>query len=178
MVIKVKLSEKGIRDAQDAIVKYQTELQSKAEKFVEALGQKGLSVAKVRFANAKYAGKNDVKCDIKTDGTKCTIIAEGDAVAFIEFGTGVTHSGWGASGTVGPIPLPDGIGEHGTYGQGKGNHKGWYYYGEAGNAGVPVDGKKGLCYTSGNDAAMAMWGAVEEMAAQVEATWREVWMND
>nr|DAS54170.1 MAG TPA: hypothetical protein [Caudoviricetes sp.] len=30
-------------------------------------------------------------------------------------------------------------------------------------------------YTSGNEPAMAMWGAVEEMASQVEATWREVW---
>lgn len=172
MVVKVKLSAKGLQDTQDALVEYQTELQSKAERFVRALGEKGLAVAEIRFANAKYAGKNDVKCDIKTDGTKCTIIAEGNAVAFIEFGTGVTHSGWGAAG----LPLPDGIGEHGTYGQGKGNRKGWFYYGEAGNAGVPVADKPGLNYTSGNDAAMAMWGAVEEMAAQVEATWKEVWM--
>lgn len=171
MVVKVKLSAKGLRDAQDALAKYQAELQSKAEKFVSALGKKGLAVAEIRFANAKYAGKNDVKCDIKEDGTKCTIIAKGNAVAFIEFGTGVTHPPYGGT-------LPDGIGEHGTYGQEKGAHKRWYYYGEAGNAGVPVADKKGLNYTSGNDAAMAMWGAVEEMAAQVESTWKEVWMND
>nr|DAJ64376.1 MAG TPA: hypothetical protein [Caudoviricetes sp.] len=30
-------------------------------------------------------------------------------------------------------------------------------------------------YTDGNEPAMAMWGAAEEMASQVEATWREVW---
>lgn len=44
-----------------------------------------------------------------------------------------------------------------------------------GHKGVGVSLKGQLNYTSGNDAAMAMWGAVEEMASQVEATWREVW---
>ena len=119
-----------------------------------------------------------MKCHINQKDKTCTIVAEGKAVAFIEFGTGVTHRGWGAAGTVGPLPLPDNIGEHGTYGKENGKHKRWYYYGEPGNAGTPVkevDGKGQLNYTSGNDAAMAMWGAVEEMASQVEATWREVW---
>lgn len=169
MVVKVKLSAKGLQDAQDALAKYQAELQSKAEKFASALGKKGLAVAEIRFANAKYAGDNDVECSLDESGTKCTIIAKGNAVAFIEFGTGVTHPPYGGE-------LPDGVGEHGTYGQGKGSRKGWFYYGEAGNAGIPVADKPGLNYTSGNDAAMAMWGAVEEMAAQVEATWKEVWM--
>ncbi len=52
------------------------------------------------------------------------------------------------------------------------------YYGDPGNAGTYVDtvpGKGQLNYTDGNEPAMAMWGAVEEMASQVEATWREVW---
>ena len=71
-----------------------------------------------------------------------------------------------------------GVGAHGSYGQGKGAGRRWYYYGDPGNAGtyvdtVPVKGR--LNYTSGNEPAMAMWGAVDEMASQVEATWREVW---
>lgn len=176
MKIKVRLSEQGLDDAINEILKYKTDLNEKAKQFSRALADKGLNVATIKFKNAKYAGENDVECDVSQDGTKCTIIAKGKAVAFIEFGTGVTHSGWGAAGTVGALPLPDGIGEHGTYGQGKGNRKGWFYYGEPGNAGVPVADKPGLSYTSGNDAAMAMWGAVEEMAAQVESTWKEVWM--
>ena len=67
---------------------------------------------------------------------------------------------------------------HGSYGKGQGTNRRWYYYGESGNAGTPVkqvDGKGQLNYTDGNEPAMAMWGAVEEMASQVEATWREVW---
>lgn len=178
MKIKVRLSDAGLKQAEKDILKYKATLNRKARALAFRLSWLGLEVAKVRFANAEYAGSNDVKCHINQKDKTCTIVAEGKAVAFIEFGTGVTHQGWGAAGTVGPLPLPDNIGEHGTYGKENGKHKRWYYYGESGNAGTPVkevDGKGQLNYTSGNDAAMAMWGAVEEMASQVEATWREVW---
>lgn len=178
MKIKVRLSDAGLRDAERQIREHKTTLNKKARALAFRLSWLGLEVAKVRFANAEYAGSNDVKCHINQKDKTCTIVAEGKAVAFIEFGTGVTHQGWGAAGTVGPLPLPDNIGEHGTYGKENGKHKRWYYYGDPGNAGTYVDtvpGKGQLNYTSGNDAAMAMWGAVEEMASQVEATWREVW---
>ena len=180
MKIKVRLSNAGLRDAERQIQEYKTTLNKKARALAFRLSWLGLEVAKIRFENAEYAGSNDVKCHINQKDKTCTIVAEGKSVAFIEFGTGVTHQGWGAAGTVGPLPLPDNIGEHGTYGKGNGKHKRWYYYGESGNAGTPVkkvDGKGQLNYTSGNDAAMAMWGAVEEMASQVEATWREVWSS-
>jgi hypothetical protein len=169
--IKVRLSDAGLRDAERQIREHKTTLNQKAQEFAKALADKGLDVAKVRFANAQYAGSNDVSCRVEQNGNACTIIAEGKSVAFIEFGTGVSHSAYGGK-------LPDGVGEHGTYGKGNGQHKRWYYYGESGNAGTPVkqvDGKGQLNYTSGNEPAMAMWEAVEEMAAQVEATWREVW---
>lgn len=171
MKIKVRLSDAGLRDAERQIREHKTTLNKKAQEFAKALADKGLDVAKVRFANAQYAGSNDVSCRVEQNGNTCTIVAEGKAVAHIEFGTGVSHSAYGGE-------LPDGVGEHGTYGKGNGQHKRWYYYGEAGNAGTPVkqvDGKGQLNYTSGNEPAMAMWGAVEEMASQVEATWREVW---
>lgn len=178
MKIKVRLNDAGLKQAEKDILKYKATLNRKARALAFRLSWLGLEVAKIRFANAQYAGSNDVKCHINQKDKTCTIVAEGKAVAFIEFGTGVTHQGWGAAGTVGPLPLPDNIGEHGTYGKENGKHKRWYYYGESGNAGTPVkqvDGKGQLNYTSGNDATMAMWGAVEEMASQVEATWREVW---
>lgn len=171
MKIKVRLSDAGLRDAERQIQEYKATLNKNAQEFAKALADKGLDVAKVRFANAEYAGSNDVSCRVEQNGSACTIIAEGKAVAFIEFGTGVSHSAYGGE-------LPAGVGEHGTYGKGNGQHKRWYYYGESGNAGTPVkqvDGKGQLNYTSGNEPAMAMWGAVEEMASQVETTWREVW---
>nr|DAE53533.1 MAG TPA: hypothetical protein [Caudoviricetes sp.] len=173
MKIKVRLSDAGLRDAERQIQEYKTTLNQKAQEFAKALTQKGIDVATVRFANAQYAGDNDVTVEhdpVKTPNG-FAIVAHGKAVAFIEFGTGVMHSAYGGE-------LPDGVGEHGTYGKENGKHKRWYYYGESGNAGTPVkevDGKGQLNYTSGNEPAMAMWGAVEEMASQVEATWREVW---
>jgi hypothetical protein len=171
--IKVRLSDAGLRDAERQIQEYKTTLNKKAQEFAKALAQKGIDVATVRFANAQYAGDNDVTVEHDPVQTPngFAIVAHGKAVAFIEFGTGVSHSAYGGE-------LPAGMGEHGTYGKGNGQHKRWYYYGESGNAGTPVkqvDGKGQLNYTSGNEPAMAMWGAVEEMASQVEATWREVW---
>lgn len=173
MKIKVRLSDAGLRDAERQIQEYKTTLNKKAQEFAKALAQKGIDVATVRFANAQYAGDNDVTVEHDPVQTPngFAIVAHGKAVAFIEFGTGVMHPAYGGE-------LPNGVGEHGTYGKENGKHKRWYYYGESGNAGTPVkkvDGKGQLNYTSGNDAAMAMWGAVEEMASQVEATWREVW---
>lgn len=175
MKIKVRLSDAGLRDAERQIQEYKTTLNQKAQDFAKALAQKGIDVATVRFANAQYAGDNDVTVEHDPVQTPngFAIVAHGKSVAFIEFGTGVMHSAYGGE-------LPDGVGEHGTYGKENGKHKRWYYYGESGNAGTPVkevDGKGQLNYTSGNDAAMAMWGAVEEMASQVEATWREVWSS-
>lgn len=171
MKIKVRLSDAGLRDAEHQIREYETTLNKKAQEFAKSLADKGLDVAKVRFANAEYAGSNDVSCRVEQNGNICTIIAEGKAVAFIEFGTGAHHNGYGGQ-------LPPGVGAHGSYGKGHGAQRRWYYYGEAGNAGTPVkqvDGKGQLNYTDGNEPSMAMWGAVEEMASQVEATWREVW---
>lgn len=173
MKIKVRLSDAGLRDAERQIQEYKATLNRKARALAFRLSWLGLEVAKIRFANAQYAGSNDVKCHINQKDKTCTIVAEGKSVAFIEFGTGAHHNGYGGE-------LPPGVGAHGSYGQGKGAGRRWYYYGDPGNAGTYVDtvpGKGQLNYTDGNEPAMAMWGAVEEMASQVEATWREVWSS-
>lgn len=171
MKIKVRLSDAGLKQAEEYIRKYKTTLNKKARALAFRLSWLGFEVAKIRFENAEYAGSNDVKCHINQKDKTCTIVAEGKSVAFIEFGTGIHHNGYGGE-------LPPGVGAHGSYGQGKGAGRRWYYYGDPGNVGTYVDtvpGKGQLNYTSGNEPAMAMWGAVEEMASQVEATWREVW---
>ncbi len=170
MKIKVRLSDAGLRDAERQIQEYKTTLNKKAKALAFRLSWLGLEVAKIRFANAKYSGSNDVKCHINQKDKTCTIVAEGKAVAFIEFGTGVAHSAYGGE-------LPAGVGKHGTYGKGNGKRDHWSYYGDPGNDAntVMYKNKGTLVVTSGNEPAMAMWGAVEEMASQVEATWREVW---
>jgi len=91
--IKVRLSDVGLRDAERQIQAYKATLNQKAQELAKALAGKGLDVAKVRFANAQYAGSNDVSCHVEQNGAACFIIAEGKSVAFIEFGTGVHHNG-------------------------------------------------------------------------------------
>ena len=120
MKIKVRLSDAGLRDAERQIQEYKTTLNKKAQELAKALADKGLDVAKVRFANAEYAGSNDVSCRVEQNGNTCTIIAEGKAVAFIEFGTGAHHNGYGGE-------LPPGVGAHGSYGKGQGANRRWYY---------------------------------------------------
>lgn len=172
MKIKVRLSDAGLKQAEKDILKYKATLNRKARALAFRLSWLGLEVAKIRFENAEYAGSNDVKCHINQKDKTCTIIAEGKSVAFIEFGTGVAHSAYGGE-------LPAGVGEHGTYGKGNGKHDHWSYYGDPGNDAntVMYKNKGTLVVTSGNEPAMAMWRAVEEMASQVEATWKEVWSS-
>lgn len=73
MKIKVRLSDAGLRDAERQIQEYKTTLNKKARAFAFRLSWLGLEVAKVRFANAEYAGSNDVKCHINQKNKTCTI---------------------------------------------------------------------------------------------------------
>lgn len=164
MVIRLRLSEQGIKDAVTQTEAYKAELNRRVELFAQRLAEVGLAVAKVRFANAEYAGNNDVTCRVESDGTRATIIAEGQAVAFIEFGTGKAYA-----------EHPSGLYAHGTYGQGKGsNPNGWAYYGVPGTAGEAIPGRPGVYRTKGNPPAQAMWMATTEMADRVTSVWREV----
>lgn len=170
MVIKLTLSRKGIEQAQKELQDYKRELlEARLSTFVKRLAERGVTVAQARFASAQYDGTNDVTVRYEVDGAKATIYAEGNAVAFIEFGTGVKYP-----------THPSGMFSHGTYGQGKGaNPNGWVYKGEPGTAGTELtdrNGKvrEGVYRTKGNPPAMAMWGAVEEMSAVITSTWKEV----
>lgn len=149
----------SIKKAIDDLQNYKIGMERKEALFVKRLSDVGLNVASVKFANADYAGVNDVKVRSNCIGTKATIIADGQAVAFIEFGTGVTHP-----------ESPLGLYQHGTYGQGKGKQSMWGYYGEPGTSGKvikSVNGKGNLCLTSGNDPAMAMYDAILRMTEQI-----------
>lgn len=163
--IVIQLNDRSIRQAIKELEQYKLWLNERAALLTEKLAAVGLEVARIKFQNAEYAGINDVTCHVEQDGTKATIYANGSAVAFIEFGTGVSHP-----------EHPSGMFQHGTYGQGKGKRQMWGYYGEAGTSGKWVrSGAKGDVYvTSGNPPAMAMYDAVNVMTAEVTRIAREV----
>lgn len=144
----------------------------KEAELVSRLSDLGLEVAKIRFQGAQYAGTNDVVCHVEKDGSKATIYANGSAVAFIEFGTGVSHSEYPPGTDYTPPP-------HGSYGLGKGKRRKWGYYGDPGNIGEVHTNRLGreVVITSGNEPALAMWTAVIQMSERVSAIAREVFSS-
>lgn len=167
MRIRVELSPSGVKKAQDELRQCQETLEQRLRTFSRRLAEEGLQVARIRFQNAQYAGDNDVTVTVEESGNAVRLLARGQSVAFIEFGTGVAYP-----------EHPSGLFAHGTYGQGKGaNEKGWVYKGKPGTGSTPVGGKSDVFRTKGNPPAMAMWEARLQMIAKVEQVWREVMSN-
>lgn len=145
---------------------YTNQLSSKYSKALERVAQLGGGTARVKFANALYAGDNDVTVDVKrVSATKYQVIASGKTVLFIEFGSGVAYP---------ELVEPNGLTYiHGTYGKFNGlNPKGWVYVGEAGNLGHAVGGK-GAVHTTGNPPARAMYDASKDMREEIAKIFRE-----
>ena len=123
------------------------------------LAEHGKNVASVKFATAKYDGTNDVSVRVDSTGSVAVIYAEGEAVAFIEFGSGAKEGyGHPQAGEHGFGPGTWSTGE-----SGKGHWdspNGWYY----------EHGKK----SHGNPPAMAMYDAVQAMTEEITTIAREV----
>jgi hypothetical protein len=154
--INVELSTKGINQAIKELKLYKAWVLQKEEELRIRLATLGATVASIKFSGAKYDGVKDVTVRVDDTGSVAVIYAEGEAVAFIEFGTGITY-GYGH-----PQAAQFGVGP-GTYPEGKGNWnkpKGWWY------------GKRQ--HTYGNPPAMAMYDAVQAMTVDLTRIAREV----
>ena len=165
----MRLGESSIDEAIKALAEYRKAFGIKKQRLIEALAGIGLSVASVTFSTAQYDGVNDVEVSVKKlSSSKVAIIARGNAVAFIEFGTGVLNP---------EHPQADELGmKHGTYGQGKGKNASWGYYGEGGTSGrlVKTTGKGNLYITKGNPPAKAMYFAEQEILDKIREAAVEV----
>jgi hypothetical protein len=139
---------------------YKREFLEREKRLVEGLAEIGLKEASVRFTTAMYDGTNDVSVHLDVTKNGYVIVADGKAVAFIEFGAGVYHNG----SEPYPNPRPDGNVGIGEYGEGRGKQKAWGY----------LDENQELVITRGNPAAMPMWYASEEIKNAVLKVAREV----
>lgn len=148
-VIQMSLSTKSISQAIAELKAYRASLESKEQELLKELANIGVREASVRFTTAMYDGTNDSEVTLETIENGYRIVAEGKAVAFIEFGAGVYHN----TSEPYPKPRPDGIVGIGEYGKGLGKRQAWGYKDESGE----------LVITHGNPAAMPMWYASEEM---------------
>lgn len=155
------ISGATIEAAAQELRRYAEWVERKETELITKLAERGKAVASVKFASAKYDGTNDVSVRVDSTGSVAVIYAEGEAVAFIEFGSGAKE-GYGH-------PQADELGlGPGTWSTneelgGKGhwdNPNGWYY----------KHGKK----SHGNPPAMAMYDAVQAMTAEITTIAREV----
>lgn len=159
-VIKMGLSTESIDNAIAQLIAYRNTLDAKKDKLLKRLGEIGVREASVRFTTAMYDGVNDSSVSLEANKDGYAIIAEGHAVAFIEFGAGVYHN----SGEPYPDPRPEGIVGIGEYGKGYGKRQAWGYKDDSGE----------LVITHGNPAAMPLWYASEEMRNNILKIAKEV----
>lgn len=153
--------QKSITNAIKLLEQYKKDFLAKEEIFVRRLAEIGVSVASTGFAVADYDGTKDVQVSMTQSGTRAIVIAAGETVGFIEFGTGVRYPEWNNSGMEYTPP------KHGTYGKGYGARpKGWYF--TAGEGGAAQ-------HTYGNTPAEAMRTARDVMIERVTQIAREVW---
>lgn len=168
-VISLTLDTKSINSSIKQVEQYKQELLQKEKRLLDALASIGVREASIRFTTAMYDGVNDVTVALEQTSGGYAVIAHGEAVAFIEFGTGVYHN----TSEPYPNPRPEGIVGIGEYGKGRGKRRAWYYKGEAGSNGEQQ--KNGVVKTRGNPAAMPMWYATEEMRRSILQIAREIW---
>ena len=157
--INVELSKEGIARAIKEVKEYQAWVHKKEAELRLRLASIGVVVASIQFSRAVYSGVKDVSVRVDDTGSVAVIYAEGESVAFIEFGAGITY-GYGH-----PQAAELGFGP-GTYPEGKGNWdnpKGWWF------------GKSQ--HTYGNPPAMAMYNAVQAMAEDLTRIAREVFAS-
>ena len=91
-VIKMSLSSKSIGQAIKELKAYRDSLEDRKQRLLEELANIGVREASVRFTTAMYDGLNDSDVTLETIENGYQIVAEGRAVAFIEFGAGVYHN--------------------------------------------------------------------------------------
>ena len=150
------LSQKNINNAIKEVQKYKQWVLQKETELRVRLASVGATVASIQFSRAIYNGTNDISVRVDDTGSVAVIYAEGESVAFIEFGSGDRYGhGHPQAGEHGMGP--------GTYPSDKGlwnNPKGWWYgHGQ---------------HSYGNPPAMAMYQAVQAMTEQITMIAKEV----
>ena len=156
--IRISLTDDSIKNGIRELRLYKQWILEKEAELRSRLAALGATVASIEFSRAIYNGSNDVSVRVDDTGSVAVIYAEGESVAFIEFGSGIKY-GYGH-----PQAGEHGFGP-GTY-PGKGNwdnEKGWWYgHGQ---------------HSYGNPPAMAMYDAVQKMTEELTRIAREVFSS-
>ena len=156
--IKMQLNNDSINAGLREVRKYKLWVTKKEAELRSRLAALGATVASIEFARAIYNGNKDITVRVDDTGSVAVIYAEGESVAFVEFGAGIKYGyGHPQAGEFGVGP--------GTY-PGKGHwdsETGWWYgHGQ---------------HSYGNPPAMAMYDAVQRMTEELTKIAREVFSS-
>lgn len=157
--IVVELNTKSINKAIRELRRLDAEWNRKTDEVIRRLAEIGATKASLGFSRAVYTGTNDVSISVEPIENGYAIIASGEAVLFIEFGSGVTY-GYGH-------PEPMGYGP-GTY-PGKGHWddpNGWR-----------LPRSKGGAHTYGNPPSATMYQTGKDLQQEVLRIAQEVFGN-
>lgn len=162
----------GLKEFERFAQNFEKMTKDKCEDLVDILAQKGAEVAKREFAQVIYDGDHAEDVFVKKNGPgKCDIVAEGNAVLFIEYGAGVHHNGAGAY----PGELPEGLLGIGEFGSGKGKNDYWFYSGQPGTAGGALaHGHPNSTITHGNPPNACMYKTRQEVIEIIPETAKRV----
>lgn len=158
----MRINARGLTKALRDVEKRKTNTETKVREVLEQLVNDGYNVASARFSMMPYDGNKDVHLGIQWESDRfVTLYAEGEAVLFIEFGSGA-RDGYGH-----PQAQEFGYGP-GTWSNnealgGKGHWddpNGWYY--------------KHNTKSYGNPPARAMYSASTHLRARAEQIIRGV----
>lgn len=157
--IQIGLNSADIQDAIRQLENYRDDLERKGNLICARLADYGARRVDIRFATAYYDGINDVDITVdETDGGY-VITASGEAVLFIEFGSGVRY----------------GYGHPDVHGYGPGTYPGKGHWDDPNGWSIPKD--KGGGHTYGNPPAAAMYLTGQELKDEVERVAREVFSS-
>ncbi len=162
MIIEFSLNAKDIQNAIKQANTYTTYIQPKIDKVISILAERGVKVAQQEFNRAIYDGDNDVVVTTVKNNDGISIVAKGQAVAFIEFGAGVTYAAPYAGNK------PENVADIGTYGKGRGKQQSWGYY----------DDNENVVITKGNPPNMCLYQTAVALNDMVSSVIREVFNSD
>lgn len=148
----IDLSSRGIKNLQENLEDYKKWLAKKSDELCRRLATMGAIKASANFGVIKYDGKEDHEISVEERDGGYAVVARGQTVLFVEFGSGLIGYGHPEPHEFGP----------GTY-PGKGHWNdpdGWYY----------KHGKK----SHGNPPNMPMYSTVKELEQELARVVKEV----
>jgi len=174
--INLKLSVESIDQCLAELKKAEQDLDDKALEFCKKLAEIGCNSARVSFASAAYDGVNDVSVATIPTANGYKVVASGQAVCFIEFGSGVHYQG----SSPYPDTPPKELAGIGSFGKGNGSKDYWFFTAKAGTSltaggAYATKGKHpNSVITNGNPANACMYNSKKDMQARITAAVKEV----